>query len=291
VCCLLTLLLLVSCKTAPVQLELLELRQNPATGYYDAIVKVTGISTPKRKVSSFLLESRLRDGGPEAIGWKNRTIPCEQLAFIDAGDNEDRLEVGDVFVFPLEKPEFQLYAVLDGATVGYLSVWGELPEQDRWSPLDSAAMDMARTVKVREENGMMIPLPGELPAGWRRLDEEKAGAQAGSLHFVKKENGKIIDELIIRYKKLTVDELDALENTSRKDFLFDEAGRSLGHKASWARKIFRYETIAGHEAVVQGMNRLPLEYFPPIYQDRYLYIDEGVLIDILIRFQYGKPGR
>jgi hypothetical protein len=272
------------CHGPPVELRLVELRPNAKSDYYDAVVEITGIVTRERRRSSFTVSSLLRTAAPGRIGYRERAVPAEKIVFLDAGQRPDEFEAGDVFVFPLRKPEFDVRLATDRAMVGYLNVWEQIPEEERWDPRHTEAMRLAGNLGVRRDGGVARPVPRDLPAAWACVEdvygEERQG---GMLRFVRKIDGRTTDEVLIHYRVVGEEEEETMRKVGQEEFLLRQAGPMLGKNPAWARRVFRGGTLAGHKALIQGMDRRPSPFFPPIYQDRYLYFDDGLVVQVLLR--------
>lgn len=247
-------------KRNPIGFELLELKDNPISQYYDAILRVGRISLKNALKSRFTIATLTSD------------YNLEGLTFIEDGTNEDALDSGDIFVVPLTMPDWNFYIHENNKIFGSLDFWESIPEQDRWHPLKSEAMDVAWSIEVSEADGLFKPVPELLPEEWELVWEKIPDPDdpSGTLQYQKLRADEIKEEVVIEYSLLGEKERIRLGTISEYEFLTDWA--------EWTRKFSRPESIAGHNAVYWDMKGTG--YFGWAY--KYAYIDNAVVIEVTI---------
>ena len=77
--------------------RLVELRENPTSQYYDAVIRVERIDLIQPLKSRFYLTT------PSIL------LELVNARYTEDGESEDRLEVGDTFIVPLQKPDWKLF--------------------------------------------------------------------------------------------------------------------------------------------------------------------------------------
>ncbi len=270
---LLAVLLPAGCKrTAPAPgllCSLLELRSNPVSHYYDAVVRLERVA----------LKDPLKDNFQ--VMTPTSAFNLGTLKFTVEGGNSTRLEPGDVFIVPLKRPDWKLSIM--GGDVEYCAqdFRDRLPPEDRWHPTKTEAMDVARSVEVLTENGAPKPVPALLPPEWRLADETVPAADnpVGSSLYQKLRGGRTVEQVEIQYAQLTEEDKARLAAGSPADFLsgWSECAKSGGAAAD----------IAGHAAVacdLEGVGEFGWTY-------RYFYISSGLVVAIDVQSDPEELGK
>ncbi|MCJ7581118.1 MAG: hypothetical protein MUP98_11370, partial [Candidatus Aminicenantes bacterium] len=125
--------------------SLVELRENPVSQYYDAVVRVERIDLSQPFKSRFYLTT------PSSL------LELEGLNYTEDGESEDLLEVGDTFVVPLQKPDWKFFIREENEIYCSHNFWDQLPVSDQWHPTKSEAMDVAKNIELVENDGFMKP--------------------------------------------------------------------------------------------------------------------------------------
>lgn len=258
----LCLLFVMSCrllkKKQPFECSLVELRENPKSGYYDAIIKV------ERLKADDALKTRFSLFTPTS------SYEIADLSFTEDGQDPERLEEGDVFTVPLRKPDWKFYVRGQNDIFCSQNFWETLPVNDQWHPTKSEAMQVAKSIEVELVEGLPKPLAKSLPEEWQQVDE-KLPVQDDPLGYViyqKLRAEEVKEEVNIQYSFLTESEIKELSSVSDAEFLYDWA--------NWAKKFGKSETIAGHDAIYWDMQ--DIGEFGWAY--RYAYIDSNMVIEI-----------
>ena len=239
--------------------EMVELRNNPASGYYDATVRVELYTLYQAVKSRFTLVT------------PTNSYQMEALTFIEEGDDPEQLESGDTFVVPLSKPDWKFYIGEQDEIYGSVNFWELIPEKDRWHPLKSEAMEVAQSIEVSEQDGIFKPMPQFLPDEWTLASDEQYGeADCKTLVYQKIRVGEVKEEVNIVYCELTDEEKKELETISETEVLTDWT--------EWTRKCSQLGLVAGHTAVYWDMEGCG--YFGWSY--RYAYIDGDTVTEVTV---------
>ncbi|MFC2156369.1 hypothetical protein ACFLT9_00900 [Acidobacteriota bacterium] len=247
-------------ESSPLECSLLELRSNPSSGYYDAVVSVTRLQMDDPLKSRFSL-----------------TTPTQYFEMTDIQFQEDnvdteRMEIGDVFIVPLQKPDWKFYIREENEFYCSHNIWDQLPVDDQWHPTKSEAMTVADTITVQMEDGLPIPMVGFIPDEWALVDEGLPDQDdpRGYLVYQKIRADEVKEEMAVNYSFLSERELDQLSTSGETTFLTDWT--------EWTRKESVPAVVAGHTAVAMDM--------PGIgsygWSYRYAYIDSEMVIEVNI---------
>ena len=241
--------------------RLVELRKNPNSEYYDARVKLEWANLEKPFKNRFYVRT------------PTKYYEMEDLTFLEDGKDPAKLESGDVFLLPLGKPDWKFYIGGEKYSFYCSTRLSELlPEEDRWHPIKSEAMKVARSIKVRDVDGGLKPVPTFLPAEWRLAGAEAQSGRYRTVQYLKLRVGEVKEDVTIRYTLLTDDETKRLETTSETELLTDWT--------PWARKAGKPGEVAGHTSVYwdmsAGIGRFGWSY-------RYAYIDRGMFIEVTLQ--------
>jgi hypothetical protein len=258
-----------SAPTPGLECTLLELRPNPASHYYDAVVRVESVAIhePLKDLFQVMTPSSAFDLG--------------SLKFTVEGQNTARLEPGDVFVVPLKRPDWKL-SIMEGETEYCAQNFRDrLPPEDRWHPTRTEAMDVARSIEVVNERGTLKPVPTLLPPEWRFIDETSSTADnpVGSSLYQKLRGGRTVEQVEVQYAQLTEEEKAQVTAGSPVDFLssWSECAKSGGAAAD----------IAGHSAVVcdlEGVGEYGWTY-------RYFYISSDLVVAVDVQSDPEELGK
>ena len=173
--------------------SLLELRENPVSKYYDAVVRVENLELTQPLKSRFYITT------------PSRLIEMTDLTYTEDGESEDLLEVGDTFIVSLQKPDWK-FSIQEGDDIySSINFWDQLPVSDQWHPTKSEAMDVALSIELTENDGFLKPLPKDLPVEWELVEEEipTQDYPVGTLLFDKIRGDIIREEILIQYTYLT----------------------------------------------------------------------------------------
>jgi len=249
--------------------NLLELRSNPVSHYYDAVVRLEGVA----------IRDPLKDDFQ--VMTPTSAFNMSTLKFTVEGRDTARLEPGDVFVVPLKRPDWKL-SIMEGDTEYCAQNFGDrLPPEDRWHPTKTEAMDVARSIEVLMENGAPKPVPALLPPEWRLVDETSPTANnpLGSSLYQKLRGGRTVEQVEIQYAQLTEEEKAQLAAASPADFLsgWSECAKSGGAPAD----------IAGHAAVacdLEGVGEFGWTY-------RYFYLSSDLVVAVDVQSDPEELGK
>ncbi|HVP89847.1 MAG TPA: hypothetical protein VMS75_01395 [Terriglobales bacterium] len=251
---------LTGCTRAKAKPELactvLELRGDPASRYYDAVVRVDRVTLPDAA------KIGLRVLTPTS------SFELSTLRFTAEGRDPSRLEPGETFVVPLVRPDWKLSIVGAEAALWTDNFWDLLPPNDRWHPTKTEAMAVASSAPVVNVRGVLKPVPTSLPAEWRRAEETEPTADTalGSSVYRKVRGGRVVEQVEFQYVRLTEEQKSLLASGLTTDF--------LGDWSDCAKNGGAAATVAGHQAIVcdlEGTGDFGWTY-------RFFYIDSNVLV-------------
>jgi hypothetical protein len=170
--------------------EVMEIRKNESSGYYDAVVKTKLLQEHRNSlVAEFSVET-----------W-GRSIALGDLTFTDTGKKPDILEYGDIFIVPLVKPEWKIHVSHEQNYIGSQEFREMIPKEDMLDVTHSEAVKVAQSVSHVMDEGTLKPLPGFLPDGW-----ELAAERPGYLRYEKLKEDVLVESVSINYRGLTVKE-------------------------------------------------------------------------------------
>jgi len=258
----LCLFLVVSCRPIKEKqvfdCSLLELRENPDSGYYDAVVKVERIVLDDTLKMSF------------AVFTPTSSYEIADLSFVEDGQDSERLETGDVFIVPLHKPDWKFHVKGQNDIYCSYNFWEMLPVNDQWHPTKSEAMEAAWNIEVDLVAGLPKPVIKSLPEEWELVNERLPDIDepCGYVAYQKLRAEEVKEEVYIQYCFLNESEIRRLSSVPDTQFLTGWT--------DWAKKHGRTEIIAGHNAVywdIQETDELRWAY-------RYAYIDSEMVIEV-----------
>ena len=145
------------CVHDPIELTLLELRKSPSSQYCNAIVRA------ERMFASDVAKGRLLLVTPTT------SFEVKDLDFIEDGRDKKKLDAGDVFVVPLQRPDWKFFIREGNEIRGSLNFWENIPEEDRWHLLKSEAMKVAESITLHVMEGKKGAAPRLLPDEWKRV--------------------------------------------------------------------------------------------------------------------------
>jgi len=240
--------------------SLVELTQNSESDYYDAVVKV----------ERFIPDSALKDSF--SLLTPTNTYILADLSFMEDGENSERLEMGDVFIVPLRKPDWEISIKGQNDISCVLDFWEMLPVHDQWHPTKSEAMEVAQGIEVELVEGLLKPVVKNLPEEWQFIDERLPDYDdpCGYVVYQKLRADIVKEEVNIQYCFLMDYEIKELSSGSDIEFLFNWA--------DWTKKYGKAEIIVGRDAVywdMKGMGEFGWAF-------RYAYIDSEMVIDVNI---------
>lgn len=244
----------------PFECSLVELKENPVSQYYDVVIKVESIVLKNPLKMRFALVT------PTSF------YEVADLNFSEDGGDPELLEKGDVFVLPLKKPDWKFFIREQNDIYCSLNFWEMLPERDQWHPTKSEAMQVAQSIEVVDERGILKPAANFLPPEWRKtLDELPVYDEPfGNIQYQKLRGDKVREAVDIRYAFLTEEEKYELNVISEAEFLSDWT--------DWTKKFGQPDLINGRKALywdMQGMGSFGWSY-------RYVYIDGDMVIEVTL---------
>ncbi len=251
---------LAGCSHAKAKPELactvLELRQDPASRYYDAVVRVERVTLPDAA------KAGLRVLTPTS------SFDVPTLRFTADGRDASRLEPGDTFIVPLARPDWKLAVEGGGSVLWTDNFWDLLPQNDRWHPTKTEAMTVAASAPVVDVHGVLKPVPASLPPEWRLAEETEPTADSalGSSVYRKVRGGRVVEQVEFQYARLTEDQKTRIASGLTTDF--------LGDWSDCAKNGGAAATVAGHQAIVcdlEGTGDFGWTY-------RFFYVDSDVLV-------------
>ena len=243
---------------APLECSLDELRPNPDSGYYDAVVSI----------SRLYLDDALK--GRFSLVTPTQYFEVSDLQFVEDGADVERLEEGDVFIVPLRKPDWKFYIREEYEFYCSHNFWDRLPVDDQWHPTKSEAMSLAANLTVQISEGLPKPVIGPLPDEWALVDEglPHQDDQRGYLVYQKIRADEVKEELGINYSFLSDSDIDRLSAEGETAFLTDWT--------EWTRRMSEPAVVAGRNGVamdMQGIGSYGWSY-------RYAYIDSEMVIEV-----------
>jgi len=238
--------------------SLVELRENPDYGYYDALVKVERIMLDDTLKMSF------------AVFTPTSSYEIADLSFVEDGQDSDCLEAGDVFTVPLHKPDWKFYISRQSDIYCSLNFWEMLPVNDQWHPTKSEAMEAAWNIEVDLVGGLPKPVIKNLPEEWWMVDEKLPDMDdsCGYVIYQKVRAEEVKEEVYIQYCFLDESKIQRLSSVPETEFLTGWT--------DWTKKYGRPEIIAGHNAVYWDMQ----ETDKLSWAFRYAYIDSEMVIEV-----------
>jgi len=240
--------------------SLVELRENSVSKYYDAVVRVEKMDL------SLPLKSRFYLTTPSSL------IELVDVTYIEDGEAEDLLEVGDTFIVPLQKPDWKYFIREENDIYCSFNFWDQLPVSDQWHPTKSEAMDVAMNIELEENDGFLKPLPKNLPVEWSLVEEElpEPDYPSGTLLFEKIRADIVREEVFIQYAYLTEEEELDLDLMSSTDALFKWI--------EWAKQMGEVGTVEDRQVVysdMEGMGTFGWSF-------RYVYIEQNVVVEVTV---------
>ena len=236
--------------------KVLELRKNPSSQYYDAVVRIEHIDwSIDSSKSNFTVKTL------------TGSYEIRDLSFVEDGKNAAELEEGDIFIVPLNRPDWSLAIAECADSVSFREL---LPEDERWHPTKTEAMQVARSIELKEDNQTLKPAPQFLPPEWVLADEfPSVFAGETCAVYQKVRVDEVREEMLVCYWELTSDEKKELETMPVAEFIRKVylGNRLLPH----GKEI----TIDGHTAIVVDGEGLGKGW---LYE--YAYIDDGIVIDV-----------
>jgi hypothetical protein len=241
--------------------KLVELRPDPTSGYYDAVVRLESVSLPDA------LKDRFQVITPTS------TFDLSALPFTVEGSDPSRLEAGDTFTIPLKRPDWKFFLGSGQTEVCSEWFWDRLPPADRWDPTKSQAMEVARTIEIVNDRGLNKPMPASLPDEWQLTEEKQPEPDdpVGSLLYQKIRGDRPVEQVEIQYSPLTPDEKAQLTISTPAEFLstWSECAKTAGLSV----------VVAGHPAVacnLEGVGEFGWTY-------RYFYTVSDMVIAVEIQ--------
>jgi len=219
----------------PFKCSLLELRENAASGYFDAVVRVERLMLKNPYTARFQVYS------------STKSLDLKDCVFTVEGEDPDLVEVGDVFVFPLQKPDWKYYIREENEFYCSTNFWERLPVDFQWHPLKSEAFGVAESINIVDEDGIFKPVPAGLPGEWERREEKVPNPNDpfGGILFQKLRADRMVEEVVVNYTYLSDEEKLKLDVIPPQAFLKDWA--------EWTRKFGRPGEVAGRLALVWDM--------------------------------------
>ena len=116
--------------------SLVELMENPGSGYYDAVVKI------ERLVPDNALKTEFTVVTPTSF------YEITDLSFVEDGHDPDRLETGDIFTVPMHKPDWKFNIIGKNDIFCSHNFWEMLSVDEQWHPTKSEAMEIAQSIEI-----------------------------------------------------------------------------------------------------------------------------------------------
>ena len=236
--------------------KVLELRKNPSSQYYDAVVRIEHIDW-----------SIVTSKSHYAVKTLTGSYEVRDLSFVEDGKNAAELEEGDIFIVPLNRPDWSLAIAECADSVSFREL---LPEDERWHPTKTEAMQVARSIELKKDNQTLKPVPQFLPPEWVLADEFPsifAGETCAVYQKVRVD--EVREEVLVCYWELTSDEKKEFETMPVAEFIREVY---LGNELLPHGKEI---TIDGHTAIAVDGEGLGKGW---LYE--YAYIDDGIVIDV-----------
>ena len=239
---------------------LVELRENTASSYYDAVIRVETIELDEPFKAKFFITTL------------SGLLELTDVVFAEDGESEDLLEVGDIFIIPLEKPDWKLIIQDEGNVYCAVNFWDQLPVSDQWHPTKSEAMDVALSIGIDESDGFLKPLPQVLPVEWGLVEEQLPEPEypVGTLLYQKIRAEIVREEVFIQYTYLTGEEeldLDLMSPTE-----------ALMSWIEWAKERGQVETLEDRPVVYTNIEEM--DNFDWLF--RYVYIDQNLVVEVTL---------
>ena len=249
--------------------SLVELRPNGASHYYDAVIQVATITLPDPLKEQFQVLT------------PTSSYDLSALKFTVDGKDASRLEAGDTFVIPLKRPDWK-FSIMDGDKEDCAeNFWDRLPVPDRFHPTKTEAMDVARSLELVNDRGVLRPVPASLPPEWGLVEEKPAEADnpVSSVVYQKTRGGRIVEQVEVQYALLSEEEKAQLASSSPAEFL-----------STWsecAQKGGALADIAGHAAIacdLEGVGDFGWTY-------RYFYISSNMVVAVDVQSDPEELGK
>ena len=246
------------------QCSLVELIENPATKYFDAVIKVENLELTGAQKTEFTIYAL------------TKSFEMEKLPFTEDGQDPDLLEEGDVFRLQLQKPDWKIIIMTEMDIVCSLDFWEMLPFDSQWHPTKSEAMEVAENIEMELTENMLKPAAMFLPEEWRFAGERLPDMDdpCGEAAYQKLRAENIKEEVYIKYCFLSDADIKELSAGSEAAF--------LSNWTDWGKKTGKLKSIAGHDALysdAQDINGFDWTYI-------YAYIESEIAIEIEI---YADP--
>ncbi len=257
-------------ETQGMSCTLVELRPDAKTGYYDAVVRVDEITLKDP------LRDRLQVLTPSA------SVSVADLEFTQEGSDPSRLQAGDTFVVPLQRPDWKLDVGRGSTTFCLENFWDLLPPNDQYHPTKTEAMEVAKSLEIAYENGAPKPVPSFLPETWTLSSEEEATADdpVNSVVYQRRRDDQLVAQVEVQYAPLSDEEKQLLAEGSVADV--------VGSWSDCVKTQGREAVVAGHQALacdMEGTGEFGWTY-------RYFYVQADVLVAVDIQSdpqEWGKP--
>ncbi|MGA2533792.1 MAG: hypothetical protein ABSG19_12245 [Candidatus Aminicenantales bacterium] len=248
---------------------IIELRPNGGTKYYDAVVQVATITLQDALKEQFQVLT------------PTSSYDLASLKFTVDGNDPSRLEAGDTFIVPLKRPDWK-FSVMDGDKEYCAeNFWDRLPVADRFHPTKTEAMDVARSLELVNERGVLKPVPASLPPEWQLVEDKNAEADTpvSSVVYQKTRGGRIVEQVEVQYALLSEEEKAQLASSSPAEFLstWSECAKKGGSLAD----------IAGHSAIacdLEGVGDFGWTY-------RYFYISSNMVVAVDVQSDPEELGK
>ena len=249
--------------------SLVELRPNGASHYYDAVTQVATITLQDPLKEQFQVLT------------PTSSYDLSALKFTVDGKDASRLEAGDTFVIPLKRPDWK-FSIMDGDKEDCAeNFWDRLPVPDRFHPTKTEAMDVARSLELVNDRGVLRPVPTSLPLEWGLVEEKPAEADnpVSSVVYQKTRGGRIVEQVEVQYALLSEEEKAQLASSSPAEFL-----------STWsecAQKGGALADIAGHAAIacdLEGVGDFGWTY-------RYFYISSNMVVAVDVQSDPEELGK
>lgn len=243
------------------EMNIVDFRANPTSGYYDVVVKVDyiGYAVKSSAKSSFYINTVPN----------YRHLELSELTFSKEHGKSQTLDPGDTFIVPVMSPEWQFYVSDQDYHIATLDFYNKLPEAQRFHPLKSEAGKLSQQIQWVEIHGMISPQLPQLPAEWSLIETYTAsGTEFNYLQFRKIRVDEVKEKLDVYFRPLTLDELNLLKTKSEVDVM-----RQIYHGSFIAGSYSHSGTYNGYPALIvdaRGMGEFSWTYSTNFIQNGWL---------------------
>lgn len=240
--------------------SLVELIRSPASGFFDAVVRLDSVGVRDA------FKSRFQVLTPTLY------FECSELRFVEDGLDQDVLEPGDTFVVPLQRPDWAVGLREEATVLCMADFWDRLPAAEQWHPTKTEAMEVAMRIEIDEESGFVKPVIKRLPLEWSLVTEQLPEPENpyGAVQYQKIRGDVIREEVYIQYTYMTEEERTLLTILSPAE--------ALKQWIAWAQEEGQISEKGGR--VMVYLDYMDPATFNRIY--RYAYVDGDIVLDVTV---------